>query len=179
MNTIIAAAVVLALSGTAVLAQGHAPNPAHAAPYAGMERREIKALSPETVADLRAGRGASLALPAELNGYPGPSHVLEFADALGLRPDQRTRTQALFNEMKHAAIGLGERVIESERKLDLLFARRQATPQALAAAVSEAAVLQGELRAVHLRYHLDMVAVLDPEQVARYAELRGYRRSDR
>ena len=36
------------------------------------------------MADLRAGRGMGLALAAELNGYPGPAHVLELADKLDL-----------------------------------------------------------------------------------------------
>lgn len=49
-------------------------------PYAGMQTRPIKALSDEQIADLQAGRGMGLALAAELNGYPGPAHVLELAD---------------------------------------------------------------------------------------------------
>ena len=53
-------------------------------PYAGMQTRSIKALSDQQIADLRAGRGMGLALAAELNGYPGPSHVLELADKLDI-----------------------------------------------------------------------------------------------
>ena len=53
-------------------------------PYVGMQTRSIKALSDQQIADLKAGRGMGLALPAELNGYPGPAHVLELADQLGL-----------------------------------------------------------------------------------------------
>ena len=53
-------------------------------PYAGMQARSIKALSEQQIADLKAGRGMGLALAAELNGYPGPAHVLEVADQLGL-----------------------------------------------------------------------------------------------
>src|SRR5207244_4142384 len=49
-------------------------------PYAGQQRRSVKALSEQQLSDLQAGRGMGLALPAELNGYPGPSHVLELAD---------------------------------------------------------------------------------------------------
>ena len=58
-------------------------------PYAGMKTRTIKALSEKQVSDLNAGRGMGLALAAELNGYPGPSHVLELADKLELSSDQR------------------------------------------------------------------------------------------
>jgi hypothetical protein len=64
-------------------------------PYAGMQSRQIKALSDQQIADLRAGRGMGLALAAELNGYPGPSHVLELADQLGLSPEQRSKVQEI------------------------------------------------------------------------------------
>ena len=77
------------------------PHPADAQqqPYAGLEGRQVKALSDQQLADLRAGRGMGLALPAELNGYPGPMHVLENADRLDLSPGQRERTQRLFEAM--------------------------------------------------------------------------------
>ena len=62
-------------------AHGHHGTPSQAgappSPYAGLQDRAIKALSDEQIADLRAGKGMSLALPAELNGYPGPAHALE------------------------------------------------------------------------------------------------------
>ncbi len=58
---------------SAVLAQTHGHGAS--SPYAGLERRAVKSLSEQQVADLRAGRGMGLALPAELNGYPGPVHV--------------------------------------------------------------------------------------------------------
>ena len=143
-------------------------------PYAGLEKREIKALSDEQMADLRAGRGMALAQAAELNGYPGPLHVLELAEKLDLTAEQRARTQALFEEVRQAAAALGTRVIERERALDALFAQRRATPVSLNSAVSETAALYGELRALHLKYHLHMLDVLTPLQVARYNELRGY-----
>jgi len=73
-------------------------------PYAGLEGRSIKALSEQQVADLRAGRGMGLALAAELNGYPGPMHVLEMADALDLSGQQRAKMQKLFAAMKAEAI---------------------------------------------------------------------------
>src|SRR6202163_2170299 len=90
-------------------------------PYTGMQTRPIKALSEQQVADLRAGRGVGLALAAELNGYPGPSHVLELADKLDLTTDQRTKVQGLFDSMKAEAIPLGARLIEQEAALDKQF----------------------------------------------------------
>jgi hypothetical protein len=47
-----------------------------------------------TIADLKAGRGMGLALPAELNGYLGPIHVLELSDKLGLSAEQKSRIEA-------------------------------------------------------------------------------------
>ena len=79
----------------------------HPQPYAGLDSRPLQALSPEQLADLRAGRGMGLALPAELNGYPGPTHVLELAGPLGLTPEQRARTESLVAAMKAEAIPLG------------------------------------------------------------------------
>jgi Spy/CpxP family protein refolding chaperone len=152
----------------------HAGAHAHSALYAGMEKREIKALSDQQVADLHAGRGMALALPAELNGYPGPSHVLELSKQLALTPDQQKRTKEMFETMQRNAVGLGQRVIDRERELDALFARKNATGDSVMAAAAAAARAQGELRALHLRYHVAMHELLTPEQLARYNQLRGY-----
>src|ERR1700737_1781125 len=73
-------------------------------PYAGFEVRPIKALSDQQIADLRAGRGMGLALAAELNGYPGPLHVLELADQLQLNNMQRERMRELTEQMKSEAV---------------------------------------------------------------------------
>ncbi|MDP2330842.1 MAG: Spy/CpxP family protein refolding chaperone [Reyranella sp.] len=146
----------------------------HPQPYAGQDSRPVKTLSAEQLADLRAGRGMGLALPAELNGYPGPTHVLELAGPLGLTPEQRSRTEALVAAMKAEAIPLGERLIADETALDRLFAEKRATAGTLDAASASIGATQAALRAAHLRYHLDMMAVLTPEQVARYGALRGY-----
>jgi Spy/CpxP family protein refolding chaperone len=143
-------------------------------PYAGMQARPIKALSEQQVADLTAGRGMGLALAAELNGYPGPAHVLELADKLKLSADQRARVQQLFDSMKAEAIPLGAKLIEQEAELDKQFATRTVTPESLSASTSKVAITQGTLRETHLKYHLQIVALLTPAQMQRYAELRGY-----
>jgi Spy/CpxP family protein refolding chaperone len=144
------------------------------APYAGLQKRDIKALSEQQISDLRAGRGMSLALPAELNGYPGPAHALELAEPLRLSPEQRSKTRQLFDTMQQEAKALGEETIAAERELDRLFRDRRVAPESLAAATAKAAAAQGRLRESHLRYHLAMMEVLTPEQVARYNRLRGY-----
>jgi len=152
----------------------HAPPTAAASPYAPLAGRAVKAFSDEQVADLKAGRGMGLALAAELNNYPGPLHVLELADGLQLSAGQRARTQELMAAMKAESIALGERIIAAETALDRQFAGRVVTRDSLAAATAQIGRLQGELRATHLRYHLDMAAILSSAQIGRYAELRGY-----
>ncbi len=148
---------------------------AHAqTPYAGMQTRPIKALSEQQVGDLKAGRGMGLALAAEMNGYPGPAHVLELADRLGLSAAQRSDVQRLFDSMKAEAMPLGARLIEQEADLDRQFAARTVTPESLKASTAAVAATQGTLRETHLKYHLSTAVLLDPAQMVKYAELRGY-----
>jgi Spy/CpxP family protein refolding chaperone len=143
-------------------------------PYAGLDSREIKALSPDEIADLNAGRGMGLALAAELNGYPGPRHVLDLAQELQLTVEQQSKTNALFEAMRTETSALGADLIEAERALDRLFAEKRATPETVAAATEHAGAIQAQLRAAHLRYHLAMIDVLTTDQVMAYNLLRGY-----
>lgn len=152
--------------------------PTAASPYAGMERRAIKALSEQQIADLKTGRGMGLALAAELNGYAGPAHVLELADALQLTPEQQTRTKALFEQMKAETIPIGEQIIADEVSLDRLFAENRVTQQLLDDATARIGAAQGALRGAHLRYHLAIADLLTPSQTASYAALRGYTLND-
>jgi Spy/CpxP family protein refolding chaperone len=144
------------------------------APYAGWDGRAIKALSAGQVDDLRNGRGMGLALAAELNGYPGPRHVLDLADELDLSALQQAETQRLFDEMQAQAIQLGEQVIAGEAALDRMFALGGPSETSVQAAAVELGRLQGALRGHHLRYHLAMRDLLSPHQVMRYRQLRGY-----
>ena len=144
-------------------------------PYAGMEQRPVKSYSDRQLADLRAGRGMGLALPAELNGYPGPSHVVDLAGQLGLSPDQVGKVRELFASMTAEAVTIGNRLIEQEAGLDGLFASRQITLESLATATRAIGATQADLRVTHLKYHLATAAVLSPEQMERYSRLRGYR----
>jgi Spy/CpxP family protein refolding chaperone len=143
-------------------------------PYAGLEFRPLKALSEQQIADLRAGRGMGLALAAELNGYPGPMHVLELADSLALSDQQRAKMQDLFVAMRAEAIPLGDKLIAHEAELDREFAHKTISPASLAASMAAIGTTQAELRQTHLKYHLSTVEVLTPAQVQRYRELRGY-----
>src|SRR4030095_13402335 len=72
-----------------------------------------------------------LAKAAELNGYPGPAHVLELATQLHLQADQKVKTKALFKRMQGRAIALGKELVEEERALNHIFASHSVTPEAL------------------------------------------------
>jgi Spy/CpxP family protein refolding chaperone len=154
-----------------LLAAQAAPAPG---PYAGEERRAIKALSAADVAAYLEGHGMGYAKAAELNHYPGPKHVLELAEKLRLTAEQRARTEDVRRRMSAAAVALGRQVVEQEAALDRMFAAGTADEGAMEAVVKEAARLQGELRAVHLRAHVEMRRVLTADQVVLYDRLRGY-----
>ncbi len=76
-------------------------------PYAGQQTRQIKALSASQIKDLRAGAGMGYAKVAELNGFPGPKHVLELDDSLRLTENQRSETERIFTRMRKHAQGAG------------------------------------------------------------------------
>jgi nucleoid-associated protein YgaU len=135
-------AIIATLVGFGAAQAQHAP----ASPYAGWEHRTVKALSNEQLTDLRAGRGMGLALAAELNGYPGPVHVLELGDQLRLTEEPRTRVQELHAVMKAETIPLGERLITQEADLDRQFAAKSVTPASLQAATAAIGATQGALR---------------------------------
>lgn len=143
-------------------------------PYAGEEGREIKALSSEQIADLEAGKGMGYAMAAELNHYPGPRHVLDMADQLGLSTELIDRVQAIYDAMEADAVALGGQLIEAERELDRAFADRTIDESRLAELTARSAGIEGELRAVHLAAHLAVTRLLSPEQIHAYDAQRGY-----
>ena len=143
-------------------------------PYTALEEREIKALSEKDIEDYREGRGMGFALAAELNGYPGPKHVLELADELDLSPAQKDDMSALFESMRSAAMALGEEIVEAEGALDDAFAAGTISPEGLEEATLEIGKLNGELRGVHLAAHLEARELLTEHQVRMYIAHRGY-----
>lgn len=142
--------------------------------YAGFQDREIKSLSNSDIADIRKGRGWGLALPAELNGLPGPLHLLELQDALQLSPEQVAQIQVIFNRMRAEAIAAGEIFIKAERDLSLAFQDSQLDQDHLMTLVMKAAQARANLRHIHLSRHLMTSPLLTPDQIQRYTVLRGY-----
>jgi Spy/CpxP family protein refolding chaperone len=147
---------------------------ANPAPYAGDAGNDIKALTAEEQAALRVGKGMGFAKAAELNGYPGPAHILELASELHLSDAQLDATRRLFARMQKAAQADGAALIEAERVLDRLYAKGIATAENVDAQLAQIEALRAHLRGVHLNAHLEQSALLTPDQRSRYRELRGY-----
>ena len=159
---------------TLVPAAAEAQSSPEPSPYSGLERREIKALSADEIDSYLSGSGMGFALAAELNGYPGPKHVLELREELGLSGEQVLATEQLFGTMKSAAEVLGRQIVDREAELDRLFSSHGIDSEELAVRTRVIGELEGQLRAVHLDAHLQMIEILEHEQVRKYIELRGY-----
>ena len=136
----------------------------------------IRGLPAEEVEDLRQGRGMGLARAADLAGYPGPRHVLDAAATgrLPLTADQLETVRRLFDTMSAEARRLGARILDEEAGLEAAFREGTIGEAELAARVDRVGALRAELRRVHLRAHLQTRALLDADQLARYAELRRH-----
>lgn len=145
-------------------------------PYRDQTAGEIRGLTEKEISELREGRGMGLARAAELNGYPGPRHVLDAAreGRLHLSPGQLQTVQRLFDVMAREAQRLGDLILEEERTLEREFRKGTISESDLQAGVTRIAALQGQLRAVHLKTHLETRPVLSEQQIQHYNQLRGY-----
>jgi hypothetical protein len=95
---------------------GHANNTI--SKYTGQEDRIIKSLSPEDIESLQIGTGdafGGMAKLADLNGYPGPRHVLDLANELELSNGQKANITTIFDDMKKKAVDLGEEIVNVEK----------------------------------------------------------------
>ncbi len=149
---------------------GHTPK----SKYAGQETRDIKSLSPDDIAELRRGGGWGLAKAAELNGVPGPAHLLEMKDKVPLDGAQVAAITKIFTAMKARAIGQGKRLIDLERALESHFRERTITDALLRSSLAAISEARMELRYIHLATHLKTPDILSPDQIKKYNTLRGY-----
>lgn len=165
---------MLVLAAGLVVLAGCATPADPATPYQDRVDDPVAGLTPEEIGDLRAGNGMGYALAAELNGYPGPKHVLDLAEELELTADQRDRVASIRQGMLAEAVPAGERLIDAHMALDALFSNREATPENVRAATATVAEAEAALRAVHLEAHIVTLQVLTHEQNQQYQALRGY-----
>ncbi len=72
--------------------------------------RDIKSFSDKDIQSLQNGTGEAfgvMAKLAELNGYPGPQHVLDMASELQLTDSQRTEIEFIYQDMSAKAKSIG------------------------------------------------------------------------
>lgn len=163
--------LALALGPAAAPAQDHA---GHKSPYAGLEMRAIKSLSEADLEELRRGGGWGFALAAELNGIPGPAHLLELRDDIPLSADQVDRIRQIFDAMQAEAVAAGARLIAAEDAIEAAFRAGDLDDARLRALIAEAEKARADLRFIHLSRHLSTPPLLSADQIARYNALRGY-----
>ena len=149
----------------------HGPTPSA---YAGEETRLITSLSEQDLEEIGRGGGWGLARVAELNGVPGPTHLLELAEDIGLTEQQRSDIEAIRAQMQADAIAAGERYVAAERALDDAFQQGPPDAEALEQLLAESGQARAALRLVHLNAHLLTLPLLTDAQVSRYSVLRGY-----
>ncbi|WP_409523924.1 hypothetical protein [Nitrincola sp. MINF-07-Sa-05] len=143
-------------------------------PYAGLETRAIKSLSESDIAELEKGGGWGMALVAELNGIPGPAHLLELKDRIELTEEQIERITLQLKVMKAAAIPVGQQLIRAEAELERAFQSGEINEAGLMTLLEYSEKARTELRFIHLSQHLTTPALLTQKQITRYNRLRGY-----
>ena len=139
--------------------------PAYQSKYVGEEQRSIKSLSTDDIEQLKHGKGWGLAKVAELNGMPGPSHILQMKDKIALSKEQEAKIQALFDDMQ-------------SKELNDSFVNRTITTELLSQQLEAIAEVSKKLRYVHLVTHLMTPNILTPQQIDQYNRLRGYNSAD-
>jgi hypothetical protein len=152
-------------------------NSSQISPYAGQELRDLKSLSDNDVQSLQNGTGEAfggMAKLAELNGYPGPRHVLDMASELQLTDMQRTEIEHIYQNMSNKAKSIGAAIIAIEQDMDTAYANKTITEEELRLMLDKSADFYGQLRYVHLSAHLDTVQILTIEQIQMYNKMRGY-----
>ena len=164
---------LLVAAPSRLLAQESAPAPTPA-PYAEQLHTQIRGLSAAEIDDLRNGRGMGLARPAEINGYPGPRHVLDLSTELGLSESQQAAVQTLFEQMQAEAAPRGEQFLAVYTHLEQSFREGRASAETVTTMTAHLGQIEGQLRATHLKYHLLTRPMLTDDQNAAYARLRGY-----
>ena len=169
-----AAGLAAFLTAAAAPSYGQSKDTGLQSPYAGQEQRQIKSLSAQDIDDLSNGRGWGFAKAAELNGLPGPTHILKMAGKIDLNPEQLRKIEDLLAAMKSRAIPLGKELVTLERGLDRLFRDNTVTEVNLEFQLNKIGKVRSTLRRVHLQTHLQTPDILTRNQIMTYNRLRGY-----
>lgn len=166
--------VCFSIFAFAAVAQHQGHDGGHTSPYAGQERREIKSLSAGDIAELERGGGWGLAKAAELNGIPGPAHLLQMRKEIGLTAEQVAKLEVIFKDMQQKAIIEGKQLIEREKALEVAFRTGPVSDETLRKLLAQIETSRSALRYIHLAAHLTSPSLLTAEQIKLYNKLRGY-----
>ena len=167
MAVVTGLALPAALAATGWAQHGHG-----AGAGGGADHRRVQACAAEFEQVVAGGRGFGMAFAADQNGYPGPLHVLELADRLGLTADQEARMRELMHAMFAESRPKGAALRAAEARLAKLFADGAASEAAVRAAVAEVERARTEVRLVHLLTHLRTRDLLSEEQRRLYHQAR-------
>jgi uncharacterized protein (DUF305 family) len=146
-------------------------------PYLDQLNSSVRGLSQAEIDGLLSGEGMGYARSAELNGYPGPRHVLDMANELQLNSEQTTNISTIFDDMKKQAVALGKEIVDAEALLSQSFNEKTVTEESLQQQLEQLTSLYSQLRQVHLQAHLATMPLLSNEQLTQYQVLRGYRQN--
>ena len=111
---------------------------------------------------------------AERNLYPAPQTALQIADSLDLNATQRAQLRQLQHDTEAEIAALGRRLATEERRLTRAFAENNVEATRIDALTARISALDGRIRALRLRSHLAAREALTPDQLLRFASLRGY-----
>lgn len=178
MKSLLLALSLVTLAITAPASGDDSSHNAQISKYAGEENRAIKSLSLADINELRRGGGWGVAKAAELNGVPGPAHLLELKDKIPLSAEQAAAVTKLFKAMNAQARKQGEVLIGIETELEAHFRNRTITDELLRDHLHTIGQARTELRYIHLSTHLQTPKILTEQQIARYNALRGYGNDD-
>lgn len=113
-------------------------------------------------------------MEAERNLYPAPQTALQIADSLELNEAQRAQLRQLQHDTEAEIAALGRRLATEERRLARAFAENNVEATRVDALTARISALDGRIRALRLRSHLAARDALTPDQLLRFASLRGY-----
>jgi len=120
MRIAVQLALILALVPVSAAAQHPGHQHAGGAPPDG--HRRAQACLDEFDAVVQEGRGFGMAFAADQHGYPGPLHVLELKERLGLTAEQEARVRGLMEAMFAESRPKSARLLAAESALRARFA---------------------------------------------------------
>ncbi|MBI3635527.1 MAG: periplasmic heavy metal sensor [Candidatus Rokubacteria bacterium] len=167
-NQMLAGAVLGALALTLTAATARGQHGAH-----GTDGHlRAQACATEFDAVVADGRGFGMAFAADQNGYPGPMHVLELRERLGLTPEQAAKAERLMRAMFDESRPKARALADAETRLRRMFADAAADETRVRAAAAEVERARTEIRLVHLLTHLETRDLLTESQRHLYHEAR-------